>query len=123
MIFALLVLDSLSQLTATSRRTRVPKFSPGADEIARLQVTIERINSKHEMQSTLVEKLRSVGLSVASARLNLSKEEFRELIDSNPEFVDARLNDSELLSFLSGRKLTLTDVQEINEVLSRIERL
>ena len=75
------------------------------------------------MQSTLVEKLRTVGSSVASARMNLSKERFCELIVSNPEFVGARLKDDMLLSFLSGRKSTLTNVQEIHEVLSRIERL
>ncbi len=121
-VFAILILDSLSHLTATPR-TFQPESRPRGDELARLQETIERNNSKHEMQSTLVERLRTVGLSVASARMNLSKERFCELIVSNPEFVDARLNDHVLLSFLSDRNLTLTSVQEIHDVLSRIERL
>ena len=121
-VFALLVLDSLSHLTVTPRPFQ-PEPRPRDDELARLQETIERINSKHEIQSTLVERLRTVGLSVASARMNLSKERFCELIVSNPECVDARLNDDVLLSFLSGNKLNLTNVQEIHDVLSRIERL
>jgi hypothetical protein len=119
----MLILDSLSHLTATPRRTFQPEPRPRDDELARLQATIEGNSSKRDMQSTLVEKLHTVGSSVASARMNLSKERFCELIVSNPEFVGARLKDDMLLSFLSGRKSTLTNVQEIHEVLSRIERL
>jgi len=120
-VFAICIVDSLSHLTAAPRRTFQPKSRPRGDELARLQATIERNFSKNEAQSTLVERLRTVGLSVASARMNLSKERFCELIVSDPEFVDARLKDNVLLSFLSGKNVT--GIQEIHDVLSRIERL
>jgi len=96
---------------------------PRIDELARLQVTIDRTISKHETQSTLEERLRNVGLAVASARMNLSKERFNELIASHPEFVAERLKDRVLLSFLTGKKCTLTNAQELHDLLSRIERV
>jgi hypothetical protein len=120
-VFALLTLDSMSHLTTTPRRTLQPDPRPRDDELTRLQETIERSISNHEMPLTLLERLRTVGLSVASARMNVSKERFCELIVSNPKFVDAKLNDNVLLSFLS--KPTLDNVQEIHDILSRIERL
>jgi len=123
LVFALSLLGSLSYLTTTPRQTFQPEPRPRDDELARLQETIERNISKHETQPALVERLRTVGLSVASARMSLTKEQFCELIVSNPEVVNARLKDNVLLSFLSGKKLTLANVQEIHDVLSRIERL
>ena len=122
-VFALLILDSLSHLTATQGRTFQPEPGPRDNELARLQETIERNISRHETQTTLVERLRTVGISVASARMNLSKERFCELIGTHPELVDERLKDDMLLSFLTGEKPTLTSVQAIHDVLLRIERL
>ena len=122
-VFALLILDSLSHLTATQRRTFQPEPGPRDNELARLQETIERNISRHETQTTLVERLRTVVISVASARMNLSKERFRELINSHPELLDKSLKDSVLLSFLSGKKFTLTNLQELHDLLSRIERV
>ena len=119
--FAVLIVDSLSRFTAAPRRTFQPEPRPRDDELSRLQATIERNFSMNEVQSTLVERLRTVGLSVASARMNLSKERLCELILTNPEFVDARLKDNLLLSFLSG--MEVTSMQEFHDVLSRIERL
>jgi hypothetical protein len=122
-VFALLILDSLFHLVASPGRTFQPEPKSRYDELARLQETIKRNISKHESQSTLVERLRTVGLSVASARMNLSKEHFCELIGTNPELVNERLKDDVLLSVLSGKKSTLTNVQELHDILLRIERL
>jgi hypothetical protein len=122
-VFAILVVDSLTHLTATPRLTFHADSRPQVDELTRLRESIERSISEHETQPRLMEKLRTVGLSVASARMNLSKECFCELTVSNPGFVAARLNDNVLIPFLSGKKLNLTAAQEIHDVLSRIERL
>ncbi len=121
--FALLILDSLSHLTTTPKRAIRHDSRPRDDELARLQAIIERNVSKHETQTALVERLRAIGLSVASARMNLSKEQLCDLIATDPEPISARLNDRILFSFLSGEKTTLVDVQEIHDLLSRIERL
>ena len=122
-IFALLILDSLSDLIATPSRTIQPEPIPRNDELARLQEIIERNFSKHETQSALEERLHAVGLSVVSARMKLSKEQFRELINSHPELVGESLKDGVLLSFLYGKKFTLTNLQELHDLLSRIERV
>ena len=121
-VLAVLILDSLSHLMAAPGRTFQPEPRPQSDELARLQATIERSLSRPETQSMLEEKVRTVGLCVASARMNLPKERLCELFDISPELVDARLKDNLLVSFLSG-KSTLTNAREIHEVLSRIERL
>ena len=122
-IFALLILDSLSDLISTPGRTIQLEPVPRNDELARLQEIIERNFSKHETQSALEERLHAVGLSMVSARMNLSKERFRELINSHPELVGKSLKDGVLLSFLSGKKFTLTNQQELHDLLSRIERV
>ena len=119
--FAILILDSLSRFTTAPKRTFQLEPRPRDDELARLQATIERNFNKNEVQSTLAEKLRTVGFSVASARMNLSKERLRELILNNPEVVDAKLKDNVLVSFLSGKELS--SIREFQDVLMRIERL
>lgn len=119
---ALLIIDSLLHLTTVTKRTIQPEGGRD-DELSRLQEAIDRLISKHETQPIIVEKLRAIGLSVVSARMNLPKERLAELINCRPSLVDERLKDEMMLSFLSGGKLTLTDVHELDEILSRIERM
>jgi len=122
LILALLILDSLSQLTTVTERT-VHHESARNDELARLQGAIDRTVSKHETQPIIVDKLRAIGLSIVSARMNLSKERLAELISCNPSLIAERLKDGPMLSFLSGGKLVLTNLQELDDILSRLERL
>lgn len=122
LILALLILDSLSQLTTVTERT-VQHESARNDELARLQEAIDRTVSKHETQPIIVDKLRAIGLSIVSARMNLSKERLAELISCNPSLIAERLKDGPMLSFLSGGKLVLTNLQELDDILSRLERL
>jgi len=118
----LLIIDSLLHLTTSSERTIQPERSQ-VDEQLRLQKAIDRIISNHETQTIIVEKLRAIGLSVISARMDLPKERLVELLTYSPSLVEEKLHDRRMLSFLSGDNLTLANVQELNEILSIIERM
>jgi hypothetical protein len=119
-IFAIVMLNILSRLTSNEKSVHL-KDSEILDEVMRLQNTIERTVVRSETQSTLVEKLRSVGLSLVSARLKLTKEEFDAVIDQNPEAAIQLIKDQEMLALLSGKTVNLTDLQRIDAILTKIE--
>jgi len=119
-IFAIVMLNILSRLTSNEKSVHL-KDSEILDEVMRLQNTIERTVVRSETQSTLVEKLRSVGLSLVSARLKLTKEEFDAVIDQNPKAAIQLIKDQEMIALLSGQTLNLTNLQRIDALLTKIE--
>jgi hypothetical protein len=124
-IFAIIMLNVIFDLTSGQKpvypKTTETSSQTVSDEVVRLQNTIERAIATHETQSVLVEKLRSVGLSLAAARMKLTREQFRALVDQNPKAANGIIKDQELLALLSGGMLNLTDLQRIDTVLTKIE--
>jgi heme exporter protein D len=121
-VFASLIVDSLSHHTQPQERASPTESNRECDELTRLQDFIERGVARQEMYSIVLEKLRTVGLSMASARMNLSKEQLSELIENTPE-AGEKVGDAVLLSFLTCKKPSVSNVEELDNVLSRIERL
>lgn len=106
-IFALLIVDSLSHYAQSQERAFPIESKRESDELVRLQEIIERsVARQEEMHSIVLEKVRTVGLSMASARMNLSKEQFSELIDNTPRARE-KVGDAVLLSFLTSKKLSV----------------
>jgi hypothetical protein len=120
-IFAIVMLDILSRLTSSEESVHLKSSETILDEVMRLQSTIERTAVRGETQSTLVEKLRSVSISLVSARLKLTKEEFDAVIDQNPEAAIQLIKDQEMLALLSGKTVNLSDLQRIDAILTKIE--
>lgn len=120
-IFALVMLDIVSHLVPTERSAHLKNAGIVLDEVVRLQNTIERTASRHETQSVLVEKMRSVALSLVSARLKLTKEEFAAVIDQKPEIAIGLIKDQEMLTLFSGQTFNLINLERIDAVLAKIE--
>ena len=120
-IFALVMLDIVSHLVPTERSAHLKNAGIVLDEVVRLQNTIERTASRHETQSVLVEKMRSVALSLVSARLKLTKEEFAAVIDQKPEIAIGLIKDQEMLTLFSGQTINLINLERIDAVLAKIE--
>ena len=120
-VFAIAMLDVLSRLTSSEESVHLKSSETILDEVLRLQSAIERTAVRGETQSMLVEKIRSVGLSLVSARLKLTKEEFGAVIDQNPEAAIRLIKDQEMLALLSGKSANLTDLQRIDAILTKIE--
>ena len=120
-VFAIVMLDILSRLTSSEESVHLKSSETILDEVLRLQSAIERTAVKGETQSMLVEKIRSVGLSLVSARLKLTKEEFGAVIDQNPEAAIRLIKDQEMLALLSGKTANLSDLQRIDAILTKIE--
>jgi hypothetical protein len=122
-IFALVMLDILSNLTSSDKLVHLKNVEIVPDEVVRLQKAIERAVAMHETQSVLVEKIRSVGLSLVSARLKLTRDEFGVVFDQNPEAAIQLIKDQEIVALLSGETLNLTNLQQIEALLAKIESL
>jgi hypothetical protein len=120
-IFAIVMLNILFDLTSGQKPVYPRTTETVPDEVVRLQNTIERAIATHETQSVLVEKLRSVGLSLAATRMKLTREQFGALVDQNPKAANEIIKDQELLALLSGGMLNLTDLQRIDAILTKIE--
>jgi len=120
-IFALVMLDIVSHLVPTERSAHLKNAGIVLDEVVRLQNTIERTAARHETQSVLVEKMRSVALSLVSARLKLTKEEFAAVIDQKPEIAIGLIKDQEMLTLFSGQTFNLINLERIDAVLAKIE--
>lgn len=120
-IFAIVMLNILFDLTSGQKPVYQRTTETVPDEVVRLQNTIERTITTHETQSVLVEKLRSVGLSLAATRMKFTREQFGALVDQNPKAANEIIKDQELLALLSGEMLNLTDLQRIDAILTKIE--
>ena len=121
---AVMILDLLARHMSHARH-QLNSNPQREDDLHYFEGIVDRAINEHDQQSgrILYERLRSIALGAVAARTRQTKKEILEIVEKDPEGLQALVKNNPILGLIVGDPLSIRyyDSESVEELLSRIE--